>query len=126
MKADIPEALMFGALAAGMKEALVESGLLAEFADVLKTIERVRLFKEGYLTADQAAAMLQISRRMFDREVQGKKFSKYTQLGTKEPRYSFVEIVTKMERSRVAPEGEQKTENLAGLTAGSPREKKAA
>ncbi len=48
MNVDIPEALLFGALASGMKEALVESGLLAEFADVLKAIEKVRLFKEGF------------------------------------------------------------------------------
>ena len=93
MKLDVSEEIIFGACASGIKEAMIESGLLTDFGEALKTLERVRLLKEGLLTGEQAAAMLQISLKTFKRQVAKKMWPEIRIMGSQEYRYPLADML---------------------------------
>ncbi len=88
--------LLFGACASGVKEALIESGLLAEFGEALATLHKVKLMKEGLLTAQQAADMLGVCLRTFKRQVKAGMWPEIRIMGSQEYRYPFPDMVALM------------------------------
>ena len=96
MEAKISEDILFGACASGVKEALIESGLLTEFGDALATLHQVKLIKEGLLTAQQAADMLGVSLRTFKRQVKAEMWPEIRIMGHQEYRYPLADMVALM------------------------------
>ena len=103
---ELPPDLLFGAVVAAVKEVLHESGVVDEVLQTTRTVQEMRLLKEGLLTYDQAAALLGLSRKTFGRMMEeGRKpdgspippaFPKITYLGRKEPRVHLSAILAKL------------------------------
>ena len=98
MMPEISREDMIEAMAKGMERFLVKSDAGRQFEGLIDLLRGVHLLKESLLTADQAAKVLGISRRTFDRQVVARQWRKEESLGASEPRYWLMDIIAVLER----------------------------
>ena len=94
----IDRATMLEGIARGFQNFLAQSHAGQHLGDLAETLAGLHLAKESLLTADQAARLLQISRRTFDRQVAEKKWRKEETLGYGEPRFWLKDILEVLDR----------------------------
>ena len=85
-KVQVPPDLMFGAVVQAVKEVLHESGVVDEILQAARTSQQLQVLKDGLLTYQQAATLMQVSFRTFKRMMEQEQFPKIEALGRKEPR----------------------------------------
>ena len=93
---EIPDEVLFGACASAVREALVESKLLEEFGEALKTLVQVRMLRDGLLTAKQASEFLGVSERTFKRQVAAGTWPEIRIMGNQEYRYPLGDMIALM------------------------------
>ena len=89
----VDRATMVEGIARGFQNFLAQSNAGQHLDHLVETLAGLHLAKESLLTADQAARLLQISRRTFDRQVAEKKWRKEEALGYGEPRFWLADIL---------------------------------
>ena len=78
--------------------ALKESGFLQDLSDAQAVLTEIKLLKEGLLTREQMATMLQISVKTFKRQVAAGMWPEIRLMGNQEYRYPLPGVLAAMFR----------------------------
>lgn len=108
MSIPIPRDLVLEAVAQAAMLVLKESGLMRDLSEAQAVLSEVKLLKEGLLTGEQAAAMLQISLRTFKRQVAAGLWPEIRLMGSQEYRYPLSGMLAAMARKYKHAAGEDR------------------